>query len=125
MENIYFETADKAIERGELEQFRISKKANIECSEAIDHAIAENFYNFVLNKGFEADLIATYGIERVTLICAFTVANNEYDGRYSFYTKKWAKSFIFPLNFKINELFLRSHPVLIDTLINRLRKIKS
>ena len=89
---IYPHSASYAKEHGELEQYRASNNANLQCKEAIEAAVREHFDGMYLSRDAAKDVIETYGIDRVMFVLANTVQLQDWDGRYSPRNKEWAKT---------------------------------
>ena len=125
---VYRESAAHARKFGELEQYRKSHFANIDCKKDIEQAISENFDGFRLNKRAAEEIIAKYGPERVSTVLAATVQVKEWDGRFSAANKDWAFTFDFPdaqndLGFDRRDSYaVTSHPAVLDGFINQVRQ---
>ena len=125
---VYPESAAHARKFGELEQYRKSHFANIDCKKDIEQAISENFDGFRLNKRAAEEIIAKYGPERVSTVLAATVQVKEWDGRFSATNKDWAFTFDFPdaqndLGFDRRDSYaVTSHPAVLDGFINQVRQ---
>ena len=125
---IYYESASHARRFGELEQFKLSHWANIDCKKDIEKAIAEHFDGFRLDRKAIDGIIAKYGPERVSLVLAATVQVKAWDGRFSNANKDWA--FTFDFHDAINDLgfdrrdnyAVTSHPAVLDGFINLVRQ---
>ena len=89
---IYPHSAAYAKEHGELEQYRASNNANLQCKEAIEAAVREHFDGMYLSHDAAKGVIETYGMDRVMLVLANTVQLQDWDGRYSHRNKEWAKT---------------------------------
>ncbi|MCF2681988.1 DUF3849 domain-containing protein [Faecalicatena contorta] len=79
-----------AVENGEIESYRASKKENIACKNAIEKAIRENFDGMHLQHDVAKPVLVEYGSERVCYVLASTLRELEYDGRFSRDNKAWA-----------------------------------
>lgn len=127
-QTVYPYSGEYAVENGEIELYRASRKANYACKEAIEQAIRENFDGMHLNSGFEQKLFEDFGVDRVQLILASTLQVLEYDGRFSRDNKEWAKSVPIPEDkdssgFDRNRyLAVNSHPAVLDGFVNQVRK---
>lgn len=120
---VYLQTLKYAREHGEIEEYRASCKLSEECKSAIEQAVRENFDGMHLNAGFEEQLIDEYGYERVAHICASTLVESEWDGRYSRENKAWARTI--PVSKNEDErsrLHLNTHPAVLDGVVSRIRK---
>ncbi len=93
---IYRSSITEAREKNETELFRASHKLNIDCKNAIETAIRENFDGMRLKKTCLRPVLEEFGADRMNWVLANTVQQKEYDGRFSRENKEWAKSFQFP-----------------------------
>lgn len=93
---IYTHSVVYALEHGEIEQYRLSHNANIDCKEAIEQAIADHYRANRLGSGAVHQVVEQFGYDRVFLVLANTVRKKEWDGRISHSNKEWAKSFPVP-----------------------------
>lgn len=89
---VYLQTLKYAREHGEIEAYRTSRKLNEDCKSDIEKAVSRNYDGMHLKTGFENELIAKYGYERVAHILASTLVESEWDGRYSPENKAWANT---------------------------------
>lgn len=120
---VYLQSAQYAIEQGDLDEYRNSRALSEECRDAIDKAISENFDGMRLKDGFISELIDKFGMERVQYIFATTIRENLGDGRYSPENKGWAENI--PVSESQDErrnCCLRSHPAVIDGVVNSFKK---
>ena len=81
---VYPHSAAYAREHRELEQYRVSNNANLQCKESIEAAVREHFDGMYLSHDAAKGVIETYGMERVALVLANTVQLQDWDGRYSY-----------------------------------------
>lgn len=94
----------------------------VECKEAIEKGISDNFDGMHLEKGFEDAIIERFGIETVKQVLATTVTEKEYDGRFSPDNKAWAKEIeLVDVGDNRNRAVVDSHPAVLDGFINRIR----
>ena len=125
---VYRQNAAYAREHGELEQYRASRQANIACKEAIEQAVYQNYDGKRLFDGTAAKVIQQFGAERVMYVLANTVQQKEWDGRFNFYNKEWAKTVDIPPNpdsfgFERNsEFVVDSHAGLTDLFVSQARR---
>ena len=90
---IYDKTVAYASEHGELEEYRASFKANMACKSAITEALAKHYKDNILDtKSALKELTESFTLERIALVIAVTVREQEWDGRISHTNKEWAKS---------------------------------
>lgn len=89
---VYKYPAAYARENGELEQYRVSYKANVACKEAIEAAIRDNYSDNRLGKEAVKQVVEQFGYERTFYVLAATVRAKDWDGRISRDNKEWAKT---------------------------------
>ena len=119
----YSHTAAYASEHGELEQYRASNRANLQCKEAIEAAVREHFDWMYLNQDAAKGVIQTYGLDRVMLVLANTVQLQDWDGRYSHRNKEWAKTIPNYNSDTVRRGYaLNSHPAVLDGFIDLVRE---
>ena len=125
---VYRQNAAYAREHGELEQYRVSRQANIACKEAIEQAVYQNYDGKRLRDGTAAKVMQQFGTERVMYVLANTIQQKEWDGRFNFYNKEWAKTVDIPPNpdsfgFERNsEFVVDSHAGLTDLFVSQARR---
>ena len=90
---IYRETANYAYEAGELESYRASLAANVECRRAIEAAISSNYGDNRLDADAAVkSVLEQFSPERVRYVLANTIQQKNFDGRIPQPLKEWAKS---------------------------------
>lgn len=89
---VYLYPASYAHEHGELEQYRVSHKANVACRDAIDTAIADHYRDNRLGTGAVKQVVEQFGYDRTLYVLANTVRQKDSDGRISRDNKEWAKT---------------------------------
>ena len=125
---VYRENFDYARECREVETYRISLQANIACKEAIEQAISQSYDGRRLAEGTAAKVMNQFGAERVLYVLANTIQQKEWDGRFTYPNKEWAKTVSIPSNMDSfgmdrNYAFaVSSHPGLIDLFVTQARK---
>ncbi len=125
---IYRKSGSHARKFGELEQFKASHWANIDCKKDIEKAISSHFDGFRLDRKCIDEVMEKYGPERVSLVLAATVQVKSWDGRFSSANKDWAFTFDFPeakddLGFDRRDNYaVTSHPAILDGFINLARQ---
>ena len=116
-----------AKENQELDLYKESHKANVECKNSIKKAIAQNFDGLRLGKNTAEKVISEFGYDRVNFVLANSVQQKSHDGRISRENKEWAKSFYISPD-KIQgfdkrlEFAVDSHPAVLDGFINQARR---
>ena len=125
---VYTQPPDYARERGELEQYRESKRLNALCKEAIEQSIRDNYKDNRLDTdAVWRDVTAQFGSKRAAFVLAMTVREKDFDGRFSRENKVWAKSQPLPPDPERRGLYCsyvvdKSHPVLTDALVTHARR---
>lgn len=90
---IYRETANYAYEAGELESYRASLAANVECRRAIEAAISSNYRDNRLDVDAAVkSVLEQFSPERVRYVLANTIQKKDFDGRIPQPLKEWAKN---------------------------------
>ena len=90
---IYRETANYAYEAGEMEPYRASLAANVECRRAIEAAISTNYGDNRLDADAAVkSVLEQFSPERVRYVLANTIQQKDFDGRIPQPLKEWAKS---------------------------------
>ena len=90
---IYNNTVQYAVEHDELDEYRASFQANMACRTAITEALAKHYKNNRLDtKSALKELTESFTLERIALVMAVTVREQEWDVRISHTNKEWAKS---------------------------------
>lgn len=119
---VYKYPADYARENVELEQYRLSNKANIVCTREIDATISKYHDGYSFDtKAAVRDVVKKFGYERTLFVLAATVLNGEHDGRYSQANKNWARTVpVFDRERSV-QYSVRSHPVLANAFVDTAR----
>ncbi len=124
---LYLPDLAYAVEHGDADAYLDSRKLNLECRQAIEIAISGHFDGYHLAHDAAAEVVETYGTERVSFVLACTVQYLENDGRFSKDTKEWAGQFQIPKNISrgtdINmDYIVTSHPAVLDGFIGLARQ---
>ena len=127
---VYRHSAEYAIQHGEIEAYRDSFKANMDCREAIEKAIGDNYRdNRLDSRTTSVQLGQKFGMERVSYVLANTIRCKDHDGRISAGNKRWAAAI--PVaedrsewgeNRNLRFIVDRTNPGLVDLLVNQVRK---
>lgn len=129
-ESPYLHPAIYARENGELEQYRASYRANVDCKEAIEEAIHTNYKNNCLDSaGVLSQLRESYSMDRIKYVLAATVQEKDWDGRIDNRNKAWAKTIPvsedkdgFGTDRKCYFVVDQAHTGLVDLLVTSFRK---
>ena len=88
---VYPYPREYAVENDELDKYRLSRKANIACKEAIEQAIREHYANNSLDTAAAVkQVVDAFGYDRMMYVLAVTVKHKDWDGRISQSNKQWA-----------------------------------
>ena len=88
---VYPYPREYAVENDELDKYRLSRKANIACKEAIEQAISEHYANNSLDTAAAVkQVVDAFGYDRMMYVLAVTVKHKDWDGRISQGNKQWA-----------------------------------
>lgn len=127
---VYRYPASYAEEMNEMDAYRKSRKANIECKNLITEAINRNYRNNRLDsKAVAEEVLIQFSLERIAYVLANTIRMEDWDARYSSVNKAWAQTIpvcedregqhiVFNRRFIVN-----SHPGLVDLFTNHIRKL--
>ena len=123
---LYTHTITYAMEHGRADDYLESRKLNLDCKNAIEDAIRENFDGLHLAHDAAKGVLEEYGAERVVFILANTVQHLEHDGRFSIGNKAWAKGYEIPENINRGmdmnaDYVVSSHPAVLDGFIGLAR----
>mgnify|MGYP004663780085 FL=1 len=126
---VYIFSATFAKEHGELEKYRASHRANVDCKNAIENAISRHYRDNRLDTSCVQEVIDRFGMEQVAFVLANTVQDKDWDGRISAENKAWAKETPVPNDYdawggrRTHEYVCsQAHPGLINLFVNRFRK---
>ena len=122
---VYYKPLYYAAQHEELEQYYASHYENIACRDAIEIAIKNHYKNNRLDSSAVHEVIDKYGYERTLVVLARTIADSEWDGRYSNENKIWAKSVDPVPDPDTNNYFryqINSHPGLVDLFTTQVRR---
>lgn len=124
---VYPHTLSYAMEHGAADDYLDSRKLNLDCKNAIEEAIKENFDGMHLAQETAEKVLEAYGAERISFVLANTIQKHSYDGRYSRDNKAWAETIQIPENVSrgtdLNaDYIVNSHPAVLDGFVNLFRK---
>ena len=119
---LYQKSGEYAMEHGELDAFRASRKANVACREAIESAISEGFDGMHLTADTKS-VLAEFGPERVSYVLAATLQNKTWDERFSRNNQAWAAAvpMVEPQD-RRSAYIINSHSTLLDSFVSTMRK---
>lgn len=124
---VYQHNLTYAMEHGEADAYLDSRKLNIDCKNAIQEAISNNFDGMHLNHDVVKPVLEEYGAERLSFVLACTLQEKSWDGRFSQANKEWAKNITIPENVNRGvdanlDYVVESHPAVLDGFIDLARK---
>ena len=126
---VYVFSATFAKEHGELEAYRASFRANVDCKNAIEEAISNHYSDNRLDGSCVQEVVDRFGAERVSFVLANTIQHKDWDGRISPQNKEWAKAELVPNDFDawggkktLEYSCNQAHPGLINLFVNSFRK---
>lgn len=126
---VYIFSAAFAKEHGELETYRASHRANVDCKNAIEETISDHYKDNRFDSSCVDEVINRFGMERIAYVLACTVQNKNWDGRISAENKAWAKDIFALSDYDAKDdghtheyMCSQAHPGLINLFINHFRK---
>lgn len=124
---VYQHNFTYAMEHGEADAYLDSRKLNIDCKNAIQEAISNNFDGMHLKHDVVNPVLEEYGAERLTFVLACTLQEKSWDGRFSRANKEWAKNITISENVNRGvdanlDYVVESHPAVLDGFIDLARR---
>lgn len=111
------------VQKQKADEYRENMRKNVDCKRAIEKGISENFNGMVLSTGFEDEIIAEYGLDRVEYVLANTIQEKDHDGRFSNINKEWARQKeITEMPEHRYQFVVESHPAVLDGFVNLIRE---
>ena len=92
---IYTHSVVYALEHGEIEQYRLSHNANVDCKEAIEQAIADHYRANRLGSGAVHQVVEQFGYDRVFLVLEIRSGRRNGMDEFPTVTKSGQKPFQF------------------------------
>lgn len=128
--SVYRGTLEQAVEEGKADAYLDSRRLNIDCKNAIEKAISENYDGISLNPNTAnavLNIVDIYGEQRVSFVLANTLHQLSKDGRFSERNKQWGKTIEIPENIRqgvdLNrDYIINSHPAVLNVFIDLVRK---
>ena len=93
---LYLESWEYACLNNKREQYNQSLQETIKCRDDMQKDISDHFDGYHIPVERAINYINDYGYERVMVVLANTIQQNEWDARISAYNKDWAKSVLVP-----------------------------
>ena len=117
---LYRHTFADARRWNEMDLYKESLQANIDCRHAIEQQIRENYDGMHLNADI-GKLCREHGIDRVGWVLAATVQEADWDGRYRQKNRDWANGIRIE-DTRRTDYRVSSHPELVNGFIDQYRK---
>ena len=106
----------------EVDKWRESHKANMDCAVAIKKAIGDNFKDNHFNSDCVNAIIKEFGFDRVNFILRYNLKKAQHDERYSKENREWGKGLCAPDSNMRTEYLINEHPVLLNAFIDSARE---
>ena len=125
-EEIINMTLDQAAKQNDADTSLDSRKLNIDCKNAIEQTIKENYDGTHLNPNGAFAVIENFGVERVSFVLANTLHQRFKDRRFSDRNKQWGASIKIPENIRqgvdLNKDYIvNSHSAVLNGFIDLVR----
>lgn len=118
---LYTGTVSEARAEGQLQTWKDSNQANIQCRIAIESEIRSSFDGMHLDAGCAERVAEAFGFDRVRYVLAATLQEKDYDDRFSRSNKAWAAQ----TNISNNSGFIvESHSAILDGFISQFRELQ-
>lgn len=122
---LYTGTLSEARAKGQLQQWKDSFQANIQCKIAIESEIRQGFDGMYLDLGCAERVVEQFGFERVRYVLSSTLQEKDYDGRFSQSNKAWGAQISVLENSRNYQFVVESHPAVLDGFISQFRDLQS
>ena len=113
------EKEEKALHKA---QRKLEHDINLECKEAIQESIVNNFDGYQLSKNAVESVLKQYGSERVAFVLANTITYAQEDGRFSEDNKVWAKNLVPHRERENGDFVVISHPMIVNGFTTEVRR---
>lgn len=128
--SVYRGTLEQAVGEGKADAYLDSRRLNIDCKNAIEKAISENYDGISLNPNTAnavLNIVKIYSEQRVSFVLANTLHQLSKDGRFSERNKQWGQTIEIPENIRqgvdLNrDYIINSHPAVLNVFIDLVRK---
>lgn len=121
---LYTGTIVEARSKGQLQQWKESFEANVQCKIAIESEIRKSFDGMYLDPGCAERVVAQFGIDRVRYVLSATLLEKDYDGRFSRSNKAWGAQTSVSENSRNYQFVVQSHPAVTDGFISQFRELQ-
>ena len=120
---VYRDSARYAREHGEIETFIASQQETEACVAAVEAEIAKAFDGMRLSTKFIPELVARFGVERMTVLLAHEVREREWDGRIQKDVKIWANKPYIDHDFARRLPRISTHSAIFDGFVRHFIKL--
>lgn len=117
----YEYSLDNARHCNEVDEWRASHKANLECAAAIKKVIGDNFKDNHFNSDCADAVIKEFGFDRVNFILQYNLKQAQHDARYSEDNREWGKWMYAPESNMRKDYLINEHPVLLNSFTDKVR----
>lgn len=117
----YRHSLNNARHCNEVELWRNSHEANIDCKNAIENAIAEYYEDNHFDSECADEVIKEFGFDRVNFILRYNLKKSQDDARFSEENREWGKRLCAPDSNMRTDYLINDHPVLVNAFIDRVR----
>lgn len=122
--SFYPHSIEEAARNNCLDLYKESVTANIDCKNAIEGILNENFDGSRLKEDTAKDIIKQFGIDRVDYVLSATLQSKSSDGRLSGENIKWAKETFVPKDIvhgkdKNLDFVINSHSAILNGFVNQ------
>lgn len=118
----YTESLSEARRKGQVVFYTFSHEANIDCKQAIEKAIKENFDSKHLNADTAKSVIAEFGYDRVGYVLANTIQHKDWSKRFSMDNKLWANETFIPKEDWRRDYVVESKPAVLNIFVNQFKQ---
>lgn len=112
--SVYRHSVEVAKEKGELDAWRSSHRANIACKQAIEATVREHFDGMHLAPGCVQAVLRDFGYLRTAYVLSNTLQEKDFDGRFSRLNRAWFEQIKVPEDRNNFEFVVESHPAVLD-----------
>lgn len=121
--SLYRFSLEEARHCNEVDLWRESHRANLNCVKAIEDAIDRSYSENVLNGECAKSVIAGFGFDRVNYILSANAQMiSKEDPRLSDSNRKWGANIFIPKSNLRDEYRINRHPLLVDGFISQARE---
>lgn len=125
--SFYPHSLEEAARNNCIDLYKESVNANIDCKNAIEEIIKENFDGSRLKENTAKKILEQFGIDRVDYVLSATLQSKASDGRFSEENIKWAKETFVPNdivngNNKSLDYVVNAHSAVLNGFVNQVQE---